>query len=220
MATIEQIYNRCLSLLELQVGLDVQEHAEDKIIEIIRGVYQQLIDERWWDEFLFDETYELDGTTGAVVDDISDKILRFNDIQSVFLGDDSKPLPKMTMGQNTARVRSHVIRPHPNAEKVFRVYPKDTVGRVNVWYRPRLADSVWDNREYDTEVPLDDLLLIYGTCARYLIDDGNTESATRYVTDFDRRYKQLTAHELEQGISKVPQHHSAVLSDWIYDPNA
>lgn len=215
MATIEQILRRVEIKLELAEGIDVQIHAEDKMLESIRTVYERLFNKNWWRNLMQNETLTLDGTTGQVVGDLSNRILRYDDIHSVFFDTDTRPLTLMTFGQNNSRVRYRAIAPSSDKTKVFKVVPADSVGPVNIWYRTRIAPSVWEQGQYDTEIPFDDNLMIAGVCAEFLIDEGiNEAAAQRFAGEYADMFSDMLTNEFQGGISKTPQSGANALTEW------
>src|SRR5687768_10716401 len=156
MATIKELVERIETRLFLAAGLDVQIHAEDQIVEMLRGVYNTLFDDFFDPNYTLYMQATLDGTTGKVVEDLSTIILRYQDIHSVFWDTDETPLPRVTPGTNPSRIRRRSILPSGEASSVFRLYPNDETGPVHIWYKTKIANNIWDDNEYDTQINLDD----------------------------------------------------------------
>lgn len=207
MATIEQLVTRVELRLALAAGFDVQVHAEDRIIELIRHKYNVLFDDHWWLDYMTLETMTLDGTTGKVTTDLTEKIRRFSDIHSAYYDTDDYPMPRLSTVVNPTKFRVRAIFPLPNEPtRVFQVRPINTTGDVHVWYRTKLADSVWEDGTYDTEVNMDEEVLILGSVYDFLSDDGTNERAElKFKNMFDSRLKQLRQLDMEQGLSKRSQ---------------
>jgi len=217
MAQIKELLYRVETRVALAQGLDVQIHAEERIIEIIRHKYNSVFDQMWWDDYMNLGTFQLDGTTGVVVEDLTNLIRRFHDIHSVFLENDDQPLPVASRAFNPNNIRRPSIISNSDVTKVFKVVPTDTTGPVYVWYRTVLPDSVWTDGAYETEVNMDAELIITGSCYDFLIDDGtNQAAADKFKALFDGRYKQLSGLEHHHNISKSSQG-SSIPNDWYVD---
>lgn len=215
MATIQELVERIETRLFLASGLDVQTHAEDQIIEMVRSQYNFLFD----DHFDIDHTYvmqqTLDGTTGQVTGDLSADILRFQDINCVLWDQDETPLPVLTIGANPSFVRRRCITASSNKTKVFRMVPPDETGPVWIWYRTRLANSVWSDAQYDTEVPLDDEMLILGCVYEFLVNDGSNQIAIgEYKKKFDARVIQQRKKEFMLPMSKTKVNRDGPATRW------
>lgn len=208
MATVAQLITRIEKRIGLASGMDVQVHAEDQLLEMLRHKYNVLFDDHWWYDYLSLETFTLDGTTGTITGTVANKILRFIDIHSVHLGSDSHPLRLLSTGVNPTLFNSTALAPYAaDATKMFKVYPLDRSDDVHVWYRQRITDEAWDleNAE-DTNVNMDDELLILGTVYDYLSDDAsNPDSASKYENQYNLRYQQLVTLGFQHGIAKRDQ---------------
>lgn len=203
MATINQLIERIEKRLFMSAGLDVQIHAEDQLIEMIRGVYDTLFDDFWYPEYTYYMDATLDGVTGHITTDISAQVLRFKDIHTIYWDEDENPLPGITPGSSITRVRTRCIMPSTEATKVFKVVPFDTTGDVHFWYRTKIADSVWDDNEFDTVIPFDDDVIMYGVVYEFLNNDGSNMQATAdYQKKFQGRQQQMRGAQWQQGINK------------------
>lgn len=219
MATVETLITRVEKRISMAAGLDVQVHAEDTLLEMLRHKYNTLFDANWWYDYLTLETFTLDGSTGLITGDVSAKIRRFVDIHSVFLGDNLRPLPLLQIGSNLTSFMGEALMPYTaDATKMFKVYPIDRSDSVHVWYRTRLTDDDWEIAVADeTNVNMDDELLILGTVYDYLMDDGsNLEAVTKYETQYNNRYQQLVNLSFQHGISKHDQARG-IPSQWRLD---
>ena len=215
MATVASLIERIEKRINLAAGMNVQVHAEDQLLEMLRHKYNTLFDSHWWQDYLLMETFTLDGVTGQITGSVADKILRYIDIHSVFRGGDAQPLPMRATVTNPTLNTTTRIAPSSDKTKVFRVLPMDTAGEVHVWFRSRLSDEAWDITNAETtDVNMDDELLITGTVYDYLVDDAsNEESARKYEQQYNARFDQLTLLGFQQGISKVSQS-AGVATDW------
>lgn len=203
MATIEKLIERIERRLFMAAGISVQTHAEEQLVEMLRGVYDTLFDDFWYPEYTFHMTKTLVVNTGEVSDDISDLVLRYKDIHSVHWDEDEDPLPRVTAGSPLSRIRRRCIMPSPDPTKVFRVYPLDESGQVHIWYRTKLSDDVWEDQEYNTNIPFDDSVLLYGVVYEYLLmDDSNSNATQEYKAKFMGRQDQMRKAQWEHGLSK------------------
>lgn len=208
MATIATLIERIEKRINLAAGIDVQTHGEEQMLEMLRHKYNTLFDTMWWYDYLTLETFTLDGSTGTITGDVTDKIRRFIDIHSVYLGGNSKPLPLLSIGSNPTLFTAEAIAPYTSdATKMFKVWPFDRSDEVHVWYRTRMSDDEWDiATAEDQNVNMDDELLITGTIYDYLVDDGsNDESAAKYERQYNARFEQLAKLSYQHGISKSDQ---------------
>ena len=215
MATIEQLIERIEERLALVSGLDVQIHVEDRLVEMLRHKYNVLFDDFWDVSNTYYRTETLDGSTGQISGDISSVILRYADIHSVFYDSDDDPLPQVSLGTNPSRIRTRCIVPSSDSTKVFKVLPVDTAGDVHIWYRTKLADSVWETPTYSTEVPMDDELLMLGVMYDFIVDDGsNIGAEEKYKNMFAGRLKQIRSQQFQHSLSKRPQEYQGVSNRW------
>lgn len=208
MATVASLITRVEKRLSMAAGIDIQIHAEETMLEMLRHKYNTLFDDRWWQDLLSLETFTLDGTTGTITGTVENKIRRFIDIQGIFLGGNQRPLPVLTPNTNPTLFMGEAVAPFTSSvTKMFKVYPNDRADDVHVWYRTRLSDDAWaiENAE-STNVPLDDELLILGTVYDYLTDDGSNENAVeKYENQYNKRYQQLVDLEMQLGVAKTDQ---------------
>lgn len=184
-------------------GLDVQIHAEDQIIEMIRGVYDTLFDDFWYPEYTYFMSSTLDGMTGHVTDDLSTLILRYKDLHTIYWDEDENPLPRVTTGSSVDRIRTRSVMPSSDPTKVFKVVPFDTAGDVHFWYRTKIADSVWEDQEFENQFPFDDDVIMYGVVYEFLNNDGSNNSATAdYQKKYQGRQQQMRDAQWRHGLNK------------------
>ena len=172
MATIEQLLVRVEERLYLAAGIGVQIHIEDTYIGLIRAAYERLFTVRWWDDLVMDKTYTLDGTTGHTTAANTDDFIDIKDIYNIFLEDYPNPLPRRSRQRNPNKQFGYCWAPTDVAGRVFKILPVTATGDVVVYYRKRLADSVWDNNEVTTEIPIDAELMTLTVCADAAVDAG------------------------------------------------
>lgn len=204
-ATVAELITRVEKRLALASGMDVQIHAEDKLLEMLRHMYNVLFDDHWWLDALSMTSYTLDETAGLVTEDVSDKIKRFVDINSVFYEGLARPLPTLPIRTNPTLFTGNAIAPYAaDKTKVFKVYPVTLSGSVHVWHRTRMEADDWDLAKAETTtVNIDDEMLILGVVFDFLADDGsNPDAAKKYQSEFATRRQQLLDLELQHGIAK------------------
>lgn len=217
MATIEKLIERIETRLFLAAGIDVQTHAEDQLVEMLRGVYETLFDDFWYPEYTYATTMDVDND-GMVVGDLSPLILRYKDIRDVYWNEDEDPLPRITPGSSLGRVRRKSIMPVADPTKVFKVLPLDEPGTVHIWYRTRVADDVWENNQFDTELPFDDNVLMYGVVYEFLLNDDSNGSATaEYKSKYQARQQQMREAQWRIPLSKRKLDRDAPLTRWETD---
>lgn len=215
MATIEQLITRIESRLALAAGLDVQVGAEDRLIEALRHKYTILFDDFWHRRYMNFKSLPLDGVTGTVAVDLSADIKSFDDINGIYYDQDEKPMPQLDIGTNPASYRTRCVFPNSDPQKVFTVYPLDTTGTVYFWYRTKLGEDVWDTPLYNTEINMDDELLILGTVYDFLVDDGSNQRAEqKFERMFNSRLKQIRDKQWIMPISKTSQATDGPATRW------
>ncbi|MBU2051508.1 MAG: hypothetical protein KKH61_21365 [Gammaproteobacteria bacterium] len=204
MATIGTLITRVETRIALASGLDVQAVDEPRFLEMLRSRYNSLFDRNWWTDYLTLGTYTTDGTTGLITGDVTGLINRVADIHSIFYDDHDDPIPMLKFNANPRHARRPSWAPYASdATKMFKVYPIDQVATLNVWFRTRLTDTQWEQDNTETEVNMDDEMLILGTVFDYLSDDGSNDDATKkYLGMYQDRIKQLEKLQLQAPIAK------------------
>lgn len=216
MATIEQLVTRIETRLALVAGLDVQIHAEDRLIEMLRHKYNTLFDEYWDHTRTLFLSTTVNPATGYVAADLTTLIRRFDDIHSVYYDQDDLPLPQLAVGINPNRVRTRCITPDSDPSHVFKIVGTgvSAVG-VGIWYRTKIADAVWTDGIYETEINMDDEVLMLGVVAEFLVtDDSNQNAAQMYSSLFAQRLKQLRNNQWNTPLSKRKLDRDAPLTQW------
>lgn len=215
MTTITTLIERIEKRLFLLPGLDVQIHAEDQIVEMLRGKYNNLFDDYWDMNFTYPMSGTLNGTTGEITTDISSQVLRFSDIHSVYYDEDERPLPRVTPGASFGRIRSRCVMPSGVATSVFKIAPADTTGLVHFWYRTRIADSVWDDNQFDTDIPMDDEILLNGVVYEFLVNDGSNDVAmAEYKAAYLARKKKIEQQQWQIPLFKHNLNRDGPLDRW------
>lgn len=203
MATIKSLIERAETRLFMLSGLNVQIHAEDQIAEMLRGVYNTLFDDFWHPDYTLFMTAHLDGTTGQITTDLTDVVLRYKDLHTVYYDEDETPLPRVTPGTSLGRVRRRSMMPSGDPATVFKIVPADTTGDVHIWYRTRISDDTWEDQDYDTVINMDDEVLMLGVMYEWLVNDDSNGSATKeYQQKFLMRQQQMREAQWQIPLSK------------------
>lgn len=215
LATIEQLMARIEKRMFVASGLSVQLHMEDGLLEMLRSGYNLLFDDFWTPEYSLSRVETLDGTTGQVTNNLSNVIRRYKDVHSVIPYGCTVPLSKLPAGTDISDISERCITPSADPQKVFKVLPADTTGTVTIWYRTRIADSVWDDVVTSTEVNMDDEVLILYVVAELLdSDDSNARAADRYKKSFEARQQQLRDAQWLGGLAKTPVEFDSIPTRW------
>lgn len=215
MATIQELLERVEKRLFLVSGLDVQIHAEDQLLEMLRHKYNVLFEDFWYPEYMLFREETLNGTTGEVTADLSTHIRRYKDIHTIYWDEDEDPLPQVTPGSNLNRIRTRSIMPSGSATSVFKMIPVTETGTVGIWYRTRIADSIWDDQVLSTEINMDDEVLLLGTVYDFLLnDDSNPRATEEYKNAFGARQKQIRDAQWNLPINKRKLDRDGPLTRW------
>jgi hypothetical protein len=216
MATIEQLVTRIETRLAMVAGLDVQIHAEDRLIEMLRHKYNTLFDEFWDNDTTEFLSTTVVGATGYVTEDLTTLIKRFSDIHSVYYDQDERPLPQVALGINPARIRTRSVMPDNDPEHVFKIVGTGISNvPVGIWYRTKIDDAVWNDGFYDTQINMDDEVLLLGVVAEFLVtDDSNQSAAQMYSGLFGQRLSQLRKNQWNLPLNKRKLDRDAPLTQW------
>jgi hypothetical protein len=215
MATIEELITRIEQRLFLAAGIDVQTHAEDQLVEMLRGVYNTLFDDFWYPEYTYYMTLQLDGTTGNHTSDIANQVLRFKDIHSIYYDTQDTPLPLLSVGGAISEINRECVVPSNDPAKVFKILPVDSDLTVTMWYRTRIGDDVWRDDKFDTQIPFDDDVLLYGVVYEFLVmDDSNQTATAEYKNKYQGRQNQMRAAQWQIPIHKRKLNRVGVPNRW------
>jgi hypothetical protein len=175
MITFGDIVTKVLQRLALVEGLDAQIYAEPRIQLAIQHKFDMIFREYWLPDYTtYQEQFDLDGVTGQITGDLTDKLNDWRDLHSVFWENSHKPLPIAPMSARDVDIQYPSIRPQgTNKAKWFRLLPANTVGKVWITYRTKPKDFEQD----EDVIYLDTQLLMLGTCWDILEDDGTNPGA-------------------------------------------
>lgn len=215
MATIKSLIERIETRLFMLPGLDVQIHAEGQLEEMLRGVYNTLFDDFWHPDYTLFRSSTIDATTGQVTDDLSNIVLRYKDLHTVYWDEDEDPLPRVTPGASLGRIRRRSIMPSGDPKTVFKVVPVGETGPVHFWYRTKIADTVWENQDYDTVINMDDEVLMLGVVYEWLVNDDSNQAATQeYRAKYLMRQQQIREAQWQIPLSKRKLERDGPLTRW------
>jgi hypothetical protein len=194
-STFSALIAKVITRISQVPGTGVQTYAEDRIGDMIQDAFNAIFDDEWWSQFLFYNSYTLDGSTGVVTTDLSSVLkgdFPYDDIYAVFYESDEHALAELPLNFNRETIqgtKARFIVPHEtqSATKIFQVYPKTATGTVHVIGRTR-PDAFSSG---DT-VSFDDTALILAATADYLEDDAaNPGSVDKFNKKFESRLHQL-----------------------------
>lgn len=215
MATIKSLVERLETRLALVAGLDVQIHAEDRLIEFIRSEYIKVFEDHWMDDVIRNVTRTLDGTTGTVTTGLDTLIYKYKDIHSVFYDSDDDPLPRLVKGTNPSRIQMRCMGPSNDPLTVLKVYPIDLAGDIHIWYRSRVPDTAWTDGTYTTDLVIDEEVLLHGAMFRFLVDDGsNPEAEQTYAALYQDRLATLRQDQWTVPMPKRQQEYYNTSDRW------
>lgn len=180
MITFGDLTEKVLQRLSLVEGLDAQIYAEPRIQLAIQHKFDTLFREYWWPQYTTEqEQYVLDGVNGWITGTLEDKLNDWRDLQCVFWDGSATPLPMAPKNVRDIDIGYPCIRwQATNKEKMFRILPATTVGKVWLTYRtyPEQFEEDGDEIHIDTQC------MLLGTCADVLEDDGTNPGATDKFT--------------------------------------
>ncbi len=197
MSTLSELIQKTIKRLSQVPGKGTQLFAEDKIAEIIQDTFDMVMAEAWWPNYMKWTTFVLDGTTGVSTTNLgvgdtslTAPIKDFGDIRVIHRDKFRKlvqtPLdvqPSLLSG--TTPIYMEAL--FDNDEKVVQVWPATATGTLYMHARihPGMLTA-------DTEIRLDDTLLINGAAWDFMEDDGaNPSASAKFQTKFEARLKQM-----------------------------
>jgi hypothetical protein len=136
MTTFNDLIFRALVELRQEPGVSVQQYAEDTIATILQRQFNVFFDHYWWPTYTTNrEAFTLNGQDGQVNEDLTQKIKRSDDVRFIWYESDVNPLPMMPPEVNVVSFRKY-YEYVPN-DKIFRILPETTTGKVRVTYRTK-----------------------------------------------------------------------------------
>ena len=214
MTTLNDLVQRTITRLSMVNGTSVQTYAEDRIASYIQDKFNALFDEAWWDQFVDRITLTLDGVSGTHTGDLSLLVKRYQDIQKVFPEGSDKCLTRLPTTINAARLSGGTpiyISAQPNMNKVFRVYPINAIGNINIVYRTK-PDRFLPN----DIVNFDEDALVLGAAYDYASDDAtNPMQVDKLKVMFESRVLQLKEALMDVATTLDPMFPDAANSCWL-----
>jgi hypothetical protein len=211
--TFGDLVQRCLVELRMEPGVSVQQYAEDTIAAILQRQFNTFFDHYWWPRYYHASPFTLNGTTGAVIEDLTKTIKRIDDVRHIFLNGDSRHLAAFPIGVNYAvpTFRPY-YSPHPS-DKIFIIFPQNTVGTVNVTYR-----TLPDRFKPDDEVLIDGDLLVMATCFNYLSDDEDSPNSIKKFQDAAAKREAQMREAMNRGPIPFGNAGYSPFVDWMTNP--
>lgn len=203
MITLGDCTEMVLQRLKMVEGLDAQIYAETPIMLAIQHAFDWLFNEYWWPAYTVEqEQYTLNGTTGVVTGDLSDKILRFEDLHSILWDTSDQPLALAPRNVRYDHINFPSIVPNmASPEKVFKIYPLTTSGNVYITYRTYPGLFTEDT----AEIKMDHQLLVLKACYDMLESDAmNPADADKFKRFYEDRLKQASRGLVQLGTQMVP----------------
>lgn len=175
-------------------GTGVQKYAEPQMQQRIVDAFFLLFDEHFWDRFCTWRQFTLDGVTGLPTATES-ALAESRDIFGIWPGIGEERLPKLPITKQpyTLSGTTPVFVETVAANPFFRIWPLASTGNVSMRYRVRPTTL---RSNYNTEVPFDDLTVIYLAALMRLADDGaNPTMIDKANTLYKNRHAQVLAQE-------------------------
>ena len=175
MITFGDIVTKVLQRLALVEGLDAQIYAEPRIQLAVQHKFDMIFREYWIPEYTtYQEEYTLDGVTGQITGDLTNKLNDWRDLHSVMWENAPRPLPIAPMNVRDIDIQYPSIRPvGGDSVRWFKLLPKTSTGKVYVTYRTKPKDFEEDG----DKIFMDTQLLLLGSCWDVLEDDGTNPGA-------------------------------------------
>ena len=189
--TLAQILVETERRLSQVPGTSVQLYAEDRLIDIIKFVFDQLFTSFEWPQYKFTRQDTLDGSTGVVTSDLSSILKHFTHIKSLYVEDTNQIISLLPDNINPYLITGTTPRYYERvstASKVFRIWPLASTGDIIIRGKTKPTEFI-----NTTVIDFDHHALVLGTVADYLTDDGtNPESAQKFASLFNARVKEIT----------------------------
>jgi hypothetical protein len=199
MTLVSDIVNRIERRIAQLSGPGAQTFTQDILIEHITSAFNNTFDQHTWPAYMVWVATSFDGVTGAVTADLSD----FSDILGVYPGTISSPLPNAPVDVVPMLMQGSsplYIIPYPErVDKVFRVIPFTSTGDVYVNYK-----SSPTNIDMDTNLHVDEELLVCAATFLYLADDATNPTATNVALGRLQSQEKAVAQRLAQRFPLTP----------------
>lgn len=192
-------------------GVGVQLYSQDRIMQLINQAYEHCMKQEFWPQYRKREVRVLDGTTGRVTVPFT-YILDWEDIQHVFRENSDRPLPITPASFNTLNYPPSGATPRfieaSGDSKLFRVYPPDATGSVQVVGRATITASY----NLNDIVAFDSLALTHFAAWSYFTDDAsNPAAALKHQGLFETRMDKIKDQSFDHAVQLNP--HSGYIPD-------
>ena len=179
MATLGDIIIRVQQLLSVAAGLSAQTYGQPKIVQYVQMAYEDLFNRRFWDDYTRETTYNLNGTTGKTVEDLSSVIKSFKDIEYIWYEDYNNPLGRAPTNRSNSVIRMASFAPDMDAACPFVILPVDLTGTIKVRYRTK------DTLPYTetSVVNMHEELIVRAAAAMYVSFDGANSTAIQVLNN-------------------------------------
>lgn len=196
--------------LNLMSGPGIQISGEDAIVEHLTSAYHNYIDDYWWDEQMIWASATLDGVNGDhSLDFLQEGVRRLEYIRDLRYvipeQSDNIPInrpPAPIYPSQVTGDKALFYVPYADPAKMFRILPYTALGTINIYYRWREQ-----NIDLDSELLLDEELLVAAATYLYLADDGTNPGATAVAAERlkerERQMRESHSHII-QAQSSVP----------------
>lgn len=198
MTEVRVLIKKIMQRLSMMSGTGTQVYAEDKLLTLIQSTFNLCFDFNYWSRFTDVYEFDLDGSTGKVVQDLSKVLKSFTDVQQIFV--DDKVLPKMSSNVNpfVYNGTTPLFYMNSNDDKIFKAVPFNSVGKVYVRLRVKPNDF-----DFNSVVPFDEDAIILGVCYEYSVDDDDNKLASqKFAEMFRQRLEALKSLE-NTGVTEV-----------------
>jgi len=209
MTTFHDLIFRSLVELRQEPGVSVQQYAEDTIAAILQRQFNIFFDHYWWPTYTTNrEVFTLNGFDGQVIEDLTTKIKRTDDIRFIWYGSETTPLSAMPAHMNAVTFRRY-YETVPN-DKLFRIWPVTTTGYVTITYRTKPAPFLPDD-----DVKIDDDLLVCATCFNYLADDEDAPNAIKKFQEATAKREAQLREAMNRGPIPFGSPAASPFTDWM-----
>lgn len=205
-------------------GPGAQVYAEDTLLEHIVASFTTAFDDYIWPDYQVWVSSSLDETVGVCVADLSavkdgnnvpTPLTSFIDILGVYPQGYPKALPNAPQHVIPSRItgaQSLYIIPYPQRpDKVFRVIPYTATGDIDICYKTRPS-----NIDLDTDLKIDEELIVCAATYLYLADDATNPTATNIALGRLQARERKVAQLLAQHIPLGPQ---GTVPDFFWSSN-
>lgn len=160
-------------------GPGTNRYSDSILSQHVEHAFKHLFRELWLPYYTRYEQFTLDGTTGQVTADLTDKIKDVKDIGSIWRADTNLSLPLLPTNINPYTITG--TRPRyiqlTNDEKMFIAWPLTATGQLVIKYRT-LPDLPFG---LDDTIYINDMLLVYASAWWYADKDGDNPGAAKLL---------------------------------------